>query len=89
MEYRPDLRTKNRIIDPLHETIRLGVARERILHGQAIRWAFAGLVRFSVRSLQLRRTRDRLARLDQRQLRDIGVGMTDARKESQKPFWRV
>ncbi len=35
------------------------------------------------------RERRRLARLDARMLRDIGVSAEDAARESAKPFWRA
>ena len=34
------------------------------------------------------RSRTQLARLSERELRDIGLASTDAAKESAKPFWR-
>ncbi|MGM8850525.1 DUF1127 domain-containing protein [Salinicola halophyticus] len=34
------------------------------------------------------RTRQQLARLDERQLKDIGLTPAQARRESHRPFWR-
>ena len=51
--------------------------------------AFAG--RLLCRLLDLRdhgRQRRTLAALDDRQLRDIGLGRADAWREAEKPFWR-
>lgn len=89
MEHRTDLTTMTRNADPLAIAVREGVARGRALHGEAVRCAFTACLRFLVRSARLRRTRDHLARLDDRALRDVGLNPADARKESQKPFWRV
>lgn len=38
---------------------------------------------------QRARTRRRLADMDERLLRDMGIARTDARREAAKPFWRA
>jgi uncharacterized protein YjiS (DUF1127 family) len=35
-----------------------------------------------------RRSRQRVARLDQRMLKDIGISFAEAEAEANKPFWR-
>ena len=69
--------------------IREGIQRGRYLHGQAVRAAFRGLFVRVSRVLMRSRTRRALAQLDDRMLRDIGLGAREVAQESKKPFWRV
>ncbi len=51
--------------------------------------AFAGrLLCFMLDLRDHGRQRSTLAALDDRQLRDIGLGRAAARREAEKPFWR-
>ena len=47
----------------------------------------AALARVAVWSAR-RRQRSALSELDERGLRDIGVGRIEAEREARKPFWR-
>lgn len=48
----------------------------------------AGLLAWLGRTMLRSRGRSSLAELDDRLLRDIGVSRAEARRESNKPFWR-
>lgn len=48
-----------------------------------------GLISTLQRWQKRSRDRTRLGSMDERQLRDIGLTLTDANRESEKPFWKA
>lgn len=73
----------NRCLDPAAEV----PSRFEMRRGFR-RWLTATLDR-GLDWLDRARSRRQLARLDDRQLRDIGVSRTDADREAAKPFWKA
>ncbi|MBO6783203.1 MAG: hypothetical protein JJ899_08025 [Alphaproteobacteria bacterium] len=74
---------------PLDVAVRDGVRRGRDLHAAAVRRVFRRLASTLWRAAMRSRSRRDLRGLDARFLRDVGVDADAARRESQKPFWRV
>jgi len=48
----------------------------------------ASILSWLAAAFERQRQRDLLATLDDRALRDIGIGREEARAEANKPFWR-
>jgi uncharacterized protein YjiS (DUF1127 family) len=61
--------------------------RKRELHTNPDTW-FARLLALCGHWKQRRMERAEIRRLDDRDLRDIGITRVDAMRESDKPFWR-
>lgn len=57
------------------------------LHVAAIRLALAVAARQLLRWWNLAQQRHRLAQLDERALKDIGISRAEAEQEAQRPFW--
>lgn len=57
------------------------------LHFTAIRNAAMTVARQLRRWWQLAQQRHRLAQLDERALKDIGISRAEAEQEAQRPFW--
>lgn len=57
------------------------------LHFTAIRNAAMAVARQLRRWWQLTQQRHRLAQLDERALKDIGISRAEAEQEAQRPFW--
>lgn len=62
--------------------------RPRPADGQSFQPGLSQLVLTLARWIERHRTRQALAELDGRRLRDIGLTADQAREESNKPFWR-
>ena len=65
------------------------IALHRTVHRSVARPSFAQLVARVEDWLERRRQRRALLALDDKLLKDIGLGPSDAWREAHKPFWRV
>lgn len=57
--------------------------------GPSVRWRLRPLLELLLLWDERHRTRRHLLAMDDRMLRDVGLGRSEATTEAEKPFWRA